>query len=101
MKLEIKFKHVLVKKSEVISKSKGGIIVPDVALDKALSGTVLASASSEFKVGDKVIFGKYSGIEMKGITEGFDDFFLFREEELFGIIDSPNGTELIIDPPKE
>ena len=86
--------RVLVKRFLEEEKSKGGIIIPDTAKEKPIQGEIIAVGAGriaedgkirplEVKKGDKVLFGKYSGTEIK--IEG-DDFLLMREEDILGII---------------
>jgi chaperonin GroES len=86
--------RVLVKRFVEEEKSKGGIIIPDTAKEKPIQGEVIAAGTGrvtedgkvrplEVKKGDKVLFGKYSGTEIK--IEG-EDFLMMREEDILGII---------------
>jgi len=86
--------RVLVKRFLEEEKSKGGIIIPDTAKEKPIQGEIIAVGAGriaedgkirplEVKKGDKVLFGKYSGTEIK--IEG-DDFLMMREEDILGII---------------
>ncbi len=86
--------RVLVKRFEEEEKSKGGIIIPDTAKEKPIQGQIIAVGTGrvtedgkirplEVKKGDKVLFGKYAGTEIK--IEG-DDFLMMREEDILGII---------------
>ena len=86
--------RVLVKRQLEEEKSKGGIIIPDTAKEKPIQGEIIAVGTGrvaedgkvrplEVKKGDKVLFGKYSGTEIK--IEG-DDFLMMREEDILGII---------------
>ena len=87
--------RVLVKRVEEEQKTKGGIIIPDTAKEKPLEGVVVAVGSGkplkngkvaplDVKEGDKVLFGKYSGTEVK--VEGVEHLIL-REEEILGVIE--------------
>ncbi|MCX8031052.1 MAG: co-chaperone GroES [Thermodesulfovibrionales bacterium] len=71
--------------SEELEKTAGGIYVPDVAKEKPQKGTVLAVGSEvkELKVGDTVLFDKYSGTKIK-----LDDveYLIIKEEDILGII---------------
>ena len=86
--------RVLVKRSGEEEKSKGGIIIPDTAKEKPIQGVVMAVGQGrvtedgkvrplDVKKGDKVLFGKYAGTEIK--VEG-DEFLMMREEDILGII---------------
>ncbi len=86
--------RVLVKRFVEEEKSKGGIIIPDTAKEKPVQGEIIAVGTGriledgkirplEVKKGDKVLFGKYAGTEIK--IEG-DDFLMMREEDILGII---------------
>jgi chaperonin GroES len=86
--------RVLVKRIEETETTKGGIIIPDTAKEKPQEGEVVAVGSGkrddqgkvhalEVKKGDRVLFGKYSGTEVK--FEG-DEFVVLREDEILGII---------------
>jgi len=74
---------------------RGGIIIPDTAKEKPQEGEVIAvgkgklledgkRVAPEVKAGDKVLFGKYSGTEIK--LDG-DEFLILREDEILGIIE--------------
>ena len=86
---------ILVKRLEEEEKSKGGIIIPDSAKEKPMEGLVVAIGTGKLneegkviplvvKVGDKILFAKYSGTEIK--IEG-DDHLVITEEEILGIIE--------------
>ncbi len=86
--------RILVKRVQEEEKTKGGIIIPDTAKEKPQEGEVVAVGPGkrsddgqihplEVKAGDKVLFGKYSGSEVK--IEG-EEFVILREEEILGII---------------
>lgn len=78
-------KRVLVKRLEEANKTASGIIIPDNAQEKPSSGEVVAVSSevSELKVGDRVVFGKYTGSE---IAIASDKFLVINVEDIFGII---------------
>ncbi|MCT6716604.1 co-chaperone GroES, partial [Staphylococcus aureus] len=71
------------------TKTASGIIIPDTAKEKPQEGTVVAVGNGKkdepltVKVGDKVLYGKYSGAELK--LEG-KDYLIIREADLLGII---------------
>jgi chaperonin GroES len=87
--------RVIVKREEDERKSPGGIVIPESAAEKPSKGRVLAVGNGKIledgkvrpldvKVGDKVLFGKYSGTEVK--VDG-DDVLVMREEDLLAVID--------------
>ena len=86
--------RVLVKRFLEEEKSKGGIYIPDTAKEKPVQGEIIAVGTGrvaedgkirplDVKKGDKILFGKYSGTEIK--IEG-EDFLMMREEDILGII---------------
>lgn len=86
--------RVLVKRLNEEEKSKGGIIIPDTAKEKPAQGEIIAVGSGrigedgkvralDVKKGDKVLFGKYAGTEIK--IDG-DEFLMMREEDILGVI---------------
>jgi chaperonin GroES len=86
--------RVVVKRVEEDTKTKGGIIIPDTAQEKPMQGEVVAVGKGKrledgrlqplgVKVGDKVIYGKWSGTEVK--LDGKEHVIL-KEEDLFGIL---------------
>lgn len=86
--------RILVKRLGEEEKTKGGIIIPDTAKEKPAQGEVVAAGSGrrtedgklislEVKKGDKILFGKYSGTEIK--VDG-DDYLIMREDDVLGII---------------
>ena len=87
--------RLLVKRQEAEEKSKGGIIIPDSAKEKPIEGKVIAVGNGkaledgkvralEVKVGDRILFGKYSGTEIK--IEG-DEHIILREDEVLGVLE--------------
>ena len=87
--------RVIVKRLEEEDKTKGGIIIPDTAKEKPQEGKVIAVGKGkvtedgkviplDVKVGDKILFGKYSGTEIK--IEG-EEHLIMREEDILGIIE--------------
>lgn len=87
--------RVIVKRVEEERKSPGGIVIPDSATEKPSRGEVLAVGNGKIldngkvrpldvKVGDTVLFGKYSGTEVK--VEG-DEVLVMREEDIMGVIE--------------
>lgn len=87
--------RVVVKPSEAEETTKGGIILPDTAKEKPIEGTVVAAGPGKasegdgkiipmtVKVGDKVLYGKYSGTEVS--IEGVD-YLIMRESDIFAIV---------------
>jgi len=87
--------RVIVKRLEEEEKTKGGIIIPDTAKEKPQEGKVIAVGKGKMtedgklipldvKAGDKILFGKYSGTEVK--IEG-EEHLIMREEDILGIIE--------------
>ena len=87
--------RVLVKRTEELTVTKGGIVIPDSAKEKPIEGKVMAAGPGKMseqgqrmalqvKEGDKVLFGKYSGTEIK--VEG-EEFLMMREEDILAIIE--------------
>ncbi len=87
--------RVIVRRLEEEEKTKGGIIIPDTAKEKPQEGKVIAVGKGKItedgklipldvKVGDKILFGKYSGTEIK--VEG-EEHLIMREEDILGIIE--------------
>jgi chaperonin GroES len=86
--------RVIIKPSEAEEKTKGGIILPDTAKEKPIEGTIVAVGPGkisddgklvkpEVKVGDKVLYGKYSGTE---VTVEGEEYLIMRESDIFAII---------------
>jgi chaperonin GroES len=86
--------RVVVKPSAAEERTKGGIIVPDTAKEKPVWGTVIAAGpgkisdegkliAPEVKVGDKVLYGKYSGTE---VTIDGEELLIMRESDIFAIM---------------
>jgi len=86
--------RVIVKRLEEEEKTKGGIIIPDTAKEKPQEGRVIAVGAGkredgklvpmDVKEGDKILFGKYSGAEIKLNGE---EHLIMREEDILGIIE--------------
>ena len=87
--------RLLVKRLEEKETKKGGIIIPDTAKEKPQEGEVIAVGPGkigedgkrqpmEVKKGDKILFGKYSGSEVK---IGDEELLIIREDEVLGIIE--------------
>lgn len=87
--------RVIVKRVKEEEKTKGGIIIPDTAKEKPIEGEVVAVGKGkvqddgsvralDVKVGDRVLFGKYSGTEVK--IDG-DENLILREDDILGVIE--------------
>ncbi len=87
--------RVIVKRKEEETTSPGGIVIPDSATEKPVRGEVVAVGKGkildsgevralDLKVGDQVLFGKYSGTEVK---VGSDELLVMREEDIMGVIE--------------
>ncbi|MDP3731632.1 MAG: co-chaperone GroES [Candidatus Omnitrophota bacterium] len=87
--------RVVVKPLEAEAKSKGGIVIPDTAKEKPQEGKIVAVGkgkilesgtvqSPEVKVGDKVLYGKYSGNEIT--TKEGEELLIMREDDILAII---------------
>ena len=95
MKLRPLQDRILVKRVEEETTTKGGIIIPDTAKEKPAEGKVTAVGNGkvgddgkriplEIKKGNRILFGKYSGTEVK--IEG-DEYLIMREDDVLGIIE--------------
>ena len=87
--------RVVVKRVESDSKTAGGIIIPDTAQEKPMEGEIIAAGPGarneqgqlvvlDVKVGDRVLFGKWSGTEVK--IDG-EDLMIMKESDIMGIIE--------------
>ena len=87
--------RVIIKRLEAETTSAGGIVIPDAAAEKPIKGEVVAGGTGKIlengsvrplavKVGDKVLFGKYSGTEVK--VDG-QELLVMREEDLVAVIE--------------
>jgi chaperonin GroES len=94
IKIQPLWDRVVVKPLESGNKTKGGIVLPDTAKEKPQEGEIVAvgkgklldsgeTRSLEVKVGDKVLYGKYSGTE---ITLDEQEYLILREEDILAII---------------
>ena len=88
--------RVIVRRLDEVEKSAGGIIIPDTAKEKPVEGEVLSVGKGKIlengdvrpldvKAGDKVIFSKYAGTEIK--LDG-KEFLMMREDDILGVIES-------------
>lgn len=95
MNIKPLFDRVVIKRMEEEKMSSGGIVIPDSATEKPIKGEVIAVGAGkaldngsvrapQVKVGDKVLFGKYSGTEVK--LDG-TDLLVVKEDDIFAIID--------------
>lgn len=95
MKFKPLHDRVAVKRIEVEEKTAGGIIIPDIAKEKPMEGEVIAVGSGsrsedgkvlplEVKVGDKVLFTKWSGTEVK---VGNEEILVMKESDIMGIVE--------------
>jgi len=85
--------RVVIKRIQETETVRGGIIIPDTAKEKPQEGIVIAAGTGKFekgqtvplavKEGDRVLFGKYAGSEIK---IGDDEVLILREEEILGIL---------------
>ena len=86
--------RVLVKRLKEEEKTKGGIIIPDTAKEKPIEGEVIAVGNGkvtekgdvrklDVKKGDRILFGKYSGTEVK--IDG-EDHLILREDDILGVV---------------
>jgi chaperonin GroES len=93
MKLRPLQDRILVQRVKEDEKTKGGIIIPDTAKEKPIEGTVIAAGNGklnekgkrvalEVKKGDRILFGKYSGTEVK--IEG-QEYLIMREDDVLGV----------------
>ena len=87
--------RVIVKRSEEEEKTKGGIIIPDTAKEKPMEGKVIAVGKGkvledgkihplDVKAGDRVLFAKYGGTEVK--IDG-EEHLIMREDDILGVIE--------------
>ncbi len=95
MKLRPLHDRVIIKRLDAETKSAGGIVIPDTATEKPIKGEVVAVGTGKIledgkvrplavKAGDKVLFGKYSGTEVK--VDG-QELLVMREEDLMAVIE--------------
>ena len=95
MKIRPLHDRVIVKREEEERKSPGGIVIPDTAAEKPIRGKVVAVGKGkilengnvralDIKVGDHILFGKYSGTEVK--VDG-EEYLVMREEDVMAVIE--------------
>ena len=95
MKIRPLHDRVIVRCLEEEERTKGGIIIPDTAKEKPMEGKVIAVGKGKIlkngeirpldvKEGDRILFGKYTGTEVK--IEG-EERMIFREEDILGVIE--------------
>jgi len=88
--------RIVVRRTEAEEKSVGGIIIPDTAKEKPMEGEVIAAGPGarneagqlqplDLKVGDRILFGKWSGTEIK--LDG-EDLLIMKESDVMGIIEA-------------
>ncbi|MFK7867169.1 MAG: co-chaperone GroES [Alphaproteobacteria bacterium] len=97
--MSVKFRplhdRVLVKRTDSETKSSGGIIIPDTAQEKPMQGEILAAGAGhvneegkvrplDVKAGDRVLFGKWSGTEVK--IDG-EELLIMKESDIMGIVE--------------
>ncbi len=94
MKIKPLGDRIVIKPSPAEEKTKGGIILPDTAKEKPVVGEVVAvgpgrktdegkTVPMELKVGDKVLYGKYSGTE---VTVDGQEYLIMRESDIFAVV---------------
>jgi chaperonin GroES len=92
--------RILVRRVEEASTTRGGIIIPDSAKDKPQEGEVISTGKGRtndegktfalaVKEGDRILFGKYSGTEIK--IDG-EDFIIMKEEEVLGVLTGASNS---------
>ena len=95
MKIRPLHDRIIVRRVEEEEKTKGGIIIPDTAKEKPMEGKVIAVGKGKIledgklqaldvKVGDRILFGKYSGTEVK--IDG-EEHLIMREDDILGVIE--------------
>ena len=100
MKIKPLQDRIVIKRIEEEEKTKGGIIIPDSAKEKQQEGEVLAVGHGrkteegkitplDVKAGDRILFGKYSGTEIKIDNE---DVLILKEDEVLGVIEGKAAT---------
>ena len=93
--------RVVVKRVEEDTKSKGGIIIPETAQEKPMQGTIVAVGPGgrdeanklipiDLKAGDKVLFGKWSGTEVK--IDG-TEYLIMKESDIMGVLEGKSASK--------
>ncbi|MDP1725069.1 MAG: co-chaperone GroES [Alphaproteobacteria bacterium] len=93
--------RVLIKVLEAEQKSKGGIIIPDTAKEKPMEGEVIAVGTGlrnddgkiiplDVKAGDRILFGKWAGTEVK--IDG-NEFLIMKESDIMGVIENSSKSK--------
>ena len=96
MKIRPLHDRVIVKRLDEDRTSPGGIVIPDTAAEKPVQGKIIAVGKGKIledgqvrpldvKIGDKILFGKYSGTDVKVVGE---DLVVMREEDVMAVIES-------------
>ena len=96
MKIRPLHDRLVVRRMEEERTSAGGIVIPDSATEKPIQGEIIAVGNGKIldngevrpldvKVGDRVLFGMYSGTEVK--LDG-DDYLVMREEDIMGVVEA-------------
>lgn len=87
--------RVVVRRLEEERKSPGGIVIPDTAKEKPIQGEIIAAGNGkvledgkvrplDVKIGDRILFGKYSGTEVR---IGNEELLVMREEDIMGVVE--------------
>ena len=93
--------RIVVRRIDADEKSAGGIIIPDTAKEKPMEGEVVAVGPGardeagklvplDVKVGDRILFGKWSGTEIR--LDG-EDLLIMKEADVLGILDTPSAVK--------
>jgi chaperonin GroES len=93
--------RVMIRRIDPAAKTTGGIIIPDTAQEKPMEGEVVAAGPGarnengalvplSVKAGDRILFGKWSGTEIK--LDG-EDLLIMTESDIMGVIDAPGITK--------
>ena len=88
--------RVIVQRLDAEERTKGGIIIPDTAKEKPVEGKIIAAGNGKVgddgkvvplavRKGDRILFGKYSGTEIK--LDG-EDYVIMREDDILGVIEN-------------